>query len=632
MRAVLIIDNETVNYSSVLKGVDLVFHYSVLPDKVMESEDKAFFLLDRDSVKESSIDQALSWLNELSKPTKHQSHYRDRVYLFGMPLLELTAFAEKKPSKTPLLKLFKIRNALWSWAESKTKFQLSDVDYLLVVSKKASLIALEPTLRALLPRAKIVRHASSPKEIHPLVIYPLRLIRSSFNCGVLTMQMWDPTRRTSGTARGSGLSSRPKNQTKRLGVVVDSSWELLDSKGVVSSRYWTEFEKRCEEEGVQLEFLFVGPEFLKDKRLRQKNDIGASIQNQSLTVGQLFYSFFRAVSFNVRVLSNLYAIKRKVKYVDGSGLKLDYLVLRDVLRVLGSSPYICLRYTQIRNAVRRRGYDAVLERKPFNQSGKITFAASGSDAVTFGVQHGIVNSNQIGYRFLPRNESLVPLSSPGNLILPDVMCVFGQRLQKQLVGDGFSERKILVIGNPAWSRTERPDPKVKYLEGAKVRFLFVMQGNLQDMKNQAEIFLADFAIRPDFSLILRPHPAYRSLVCPFRQFLIQQGLSPDQVEVDCYSEIAETLMSVNVTLAHSSTAILDSIYMGVPVIILVMPGRENDQELYQQRNGLRTAQNSADFSGILNKPFISLSSVEERLLKDNIELYVDPLREILKEI
>jgi len=198
---------------------------------------------------------------------------------------------------------------------------------------------------------------------------------------------------------------------------------------------------------------------------------------------------------------------------------------------------------------------------------------------------------------------------------------------------GCFDRLLSIVGNSNYQKVSRPEPRRQVnFEKEEVRFLFVMQANLLDMKNQALLFVHEFLQRQHFILVLRPHPSYRYLVEPLRDLLIEMGLKDEQILIDENQKIANSLGGVDVTLLHSSTSIFDSIFCFVPVIILYVDGVENDQNLFLRMPGLKVISTAAQFSRIILSKELSISDSEEKFLKYNIDIDSDTCNELSKLI
>jgi len=214
------------------------------------------------------------------------------------------------------------------------------------------------------------------------------------------------------------------------------------------------------------------------------------------------------------------------------------------------------------------------------------------------LQHGIVYDGHMAYTFDPASTSKYRDRIP----LPDKFLSFGRYFSEILLARGFWDRsQIVEVGLP---RMEHYQTRFKYRPpelNEKLRVLISSQWILTD--KLAEFLKAATARLPDnVVLSLKPHP-YEQHLDKYRQI---NGLGVLKSDQNFYELLGKHHLHCSVF----STTLLESIGLGVPTMIIGLPGSENAIPL-AEKSYCRLASSPEEFVTILGETAGNDQALEE---------------------
>lgn len=528
----------------------------------------------------------------------------------NLPLFWLTGLSQKKPSKTKIVsayeyaqsvkRLLHLNRSILLGANIKihsTDPELEKVLNLLLASKsedyeyefsKSKRSIRQVAISLVKP---VVRLALSILRYFSLIIYYKKNITSK-QCGVA-------------------------NKNKRILALVDNNWELHLTEGYVNSMYWPELSKMADSHGYTMVWLPL---------LRIQNaDVRQHIEH-------LLTSEFQSVNFTFKeCISHLKQLILNVVFLLKNRLLAGPIVLDDVdltsivnfeaqNLVLGSSLEMSLYYSLIKNSA--KDADIIIERKPFNALGRVLLYAC-NDTPVIGMQHGVVNDSQLGYVFTKNELDITQRTGRFDRCqVPNVMGVFGQRMVDRMITNNYPSDWLAVIGDMKFN-------VAKYQENLPLRFevdkcMFVLQYDKTFIDNWLPVVAKSlFAQRGHFAhIVIKPHPQNTDLGSYAKDLLLSLDFSEDAISVSTEPFIT-AVDEVDIVVSHSSTAIIESLYRGKPVLLIIDNSCENDNSLFRSAACCFSFSNDVGFSRILmkimNLPVNDWNDSRQKFLTYNLE-------------
>lgn len=184
------------------------------------------------------------------------------------------------------------------------------------------------------------------------------------------------------------------------------------------------------------------------------------------------------------------------------------------------------------------------------------------------LQHGINDATHPGYSW---TSYAVPYKA--SMPIPDRLLLYGEHWRRELEAGGFWGDGLRVVGSPRFDRHRSARPA----RGSAPRctILFTSQGF---HVARVAAFLATFLDRLErqvpVRLIIKLHPVYETGKGPYLEAL---GAFRDQAEVLTGTEGPSTfdwLREADLHVSIASAAHYEAVGLGVPTVILPLPGHE----------------------------------------------------------
>lgn len=196
-------------------------------------------------------------------------------------------------------------------------------------------------------------------------------------------------------------------------------------------------------------------------------------------------------------------------------------------------------------------------------------AAAVAEARSMGIpvwelQHGMISAGHFGYNYgrsAREHADLLPL--------PNRVLTFGRAFSDALLSCGYwTEEQVPVLGFPRLTRYRG----ARISPGARLP-LAVMVSTQWTLENELRELLVELSglLPEDARLMIKPHP--RSLPESVARL---RSLTGRRVEiVDKSSSLYEKLSEVDIHCSVYSTTLFESVGMGIPTVVLGLPGWRN---------------------------------------------------------
>lgn len=395
-----------------------------------------------------------------------------------------------------------------------------------------------------------------------------------------------------------------QSETRKIAFTVDDDKEIIIDDSNISSRYFPNMGNILNKHNVQ----FI-PIILEGKPSLTLFD--NKLYKTSLFYQKLSFLQFLAIHFksSVYIFKFTIILIYSIFYKKSISVNLKhnrYMFIFNMLNLMSRSFNICTRYYRVNNFLKRTNVDVLLERKPFSSSGKISILASRGNCISVGLQHGVVNNNQLGYSFttneLDKNRFFNIYE-----VLPDKMFVFGERMKSHLLNQNFPSNKVTISGNFKYNNRF-----FKRFDGChdisdKTQFIYIMQCGGEELKYHLDILIGALIYFKHINLVIRPHPLRPYLLNDAFSYLDSLSFPAERFTVSNSANIFDAFDHSAIVFSHSSTSILDSIYAGVPVVILDISSIENNNSLFIESESFVSVKDSDELISYLNKGQICVS-------------------------
>lgn len=262
---------------------------------------------------------------------------------------------------------------------------------------------------------------------------------------------------------------------------------------------------------------------------------------------------------------------------------------------------------------------AVLYLKAFNSIGRIITSAASKGTLMAGVQHGIVNREQIGYLYRSQEIDARPAFKADHVDYcpaPDVLLAFGQRMVDFMSLAGFPAERIRPIGSLRHDRIVSDYLPEKGTGSGDQTVVRPQRREALDLPpdRPAVLLCLQWAHAAGrwFELLVRARecmPMSPHLACKPHPF--QQGseariaAAAEAGEVDGFSvlrgQIYPMILASDAMVTHSSTAVLDALLLETPVALIEETGLPNDNALFREGGAVWSAQTAEEMAEALTE-------------------------------
>ena len=503
----------------------------------------------------------------------------------------LSGLSQKKMNKTAGFGIFFQHSLIKSIVKDLNKFKTAqELDFCLIGADYYSYHALLTAIPDLFLGAKHVSHFEQvikPPLSSNTILMVLRSVQATIGLMSSIFIDWVIC-----------LFDKSIHKQPVLAVTTNDTWEFSYSeKGSLENQYWPGLVDKLNSEGIRVAWLVTN--FGKNHdvvfalRKMYRSDRAKMWPGCFCCMKIFIYWLMQLSVFRKAFITGAY--QRKEFSFESMNL---FPLLKDDLRKVmyrGFPEHLFLKKA-FTTAFRKLKPIAILERKPFNEFGRLVISAS-KEFKVLGIQHGVVNDHQVGYLF---TDHEVGNNQKNNAIkycpVPDKMLVFGQRLYSRMVKYGYPKDWIQIIGdikydsvfekvNTGHVRQTFQGPPFKillclqYTEKVVIRWAkLVAEGILKSSEN--------------VELIIKPHPRQLDMGIVAKEKAIQAGLAPDRVKIST-SDIFSVLEEVDMVAVHSSTVGMDAIVYKRPLILIEQKNLENDNQVYKD-SGLALIISSSD--------------------------------------
>jgi len=379
------------------------------------------------------------------------------------------------------------------------------------------------------------------------------------------------------------------NKNKRILAVVDNNWELKFKDKHVDSIYWPKLSKLAESQGYTMVWLPLLRVRCSETRRRMEYLLRSEFKSVNVTLKDCI-AHFKQLFFNVVFLiKNRFIAK---SYVFDEVDLTSIVNLETQHLVLSSSLKMSLYYSLIESSA--KDADLIIERKPFNALGRVLLYAC-NDTPVIGMQHGVVNNSQLGYVFTQNELDISPRTKRFDRCqAPNVMGVFGNRMVGRMVANNYPVDWLAVIGDMKFSGAKYEQSLPRQFEVHKC--MFVLQYNKSFVENWLPVVASSMLRQHNYvsHVVIKPHPQQASLGLFAKDLLLSLGYNEEFISVSTEPFIT-AVEKVDIVVSHSSTAIIESLYKGKPVLLIKDNSYENDNSLFCSAACCFPFSNSAEF-------------------------------------
>lgn len=241
----------------------------------------------------------------------------------------------------------------------------------------------------------------------------------------------------------------------------------------------------------------------------------------------------------------------------------------------------------------------------------LVIAAKKERVPTLALQHGVIYPSHPGYAHLakPSGENASISSFP----IPDTVAVYGPYSKCVLTRLGYPRGSVVITGQPRYDRlshVRRMYSKRKFVERYGLCDGVVLLWTGEVWEDQAASLTAISKVlrnMKDVTLIIKQHPGQREV---FRRAVKQYlgGFESKIIVTSEKSDIYEQLFVTDLVIGKHTTAIMEAVALGKPVVILNLSGTPASVDYVREGVGLEV-DNEED-----------LGPTIKRLLKDDSEL------------
>tara|TARA_Y100001968_G_C19447012_1_gene765973 strand:- start:3125 stop:4687 length:1563 start_codon:yes stop_codon:yes gene_type:complete len=233
----------------------------------------------------------------------------------------------------------------------------------------------------------------------------------------------------------------------------------------------------------------------------------------------------------------------------------------------------------------------VIYRKEFNAWGRLIAFATSGKVISSAIQHGIVNSSQVGYRIFDHEASYLINCN----LLPDNIFTKGMRVKRQLSSIS-SNSNIHALG----VRSKMQSIRHTNIFNSKLNdsYLIKIGLALQDIKTSWYIIdslikcISSNNDRIRIEILIRKHPRFKSIILP----LFESNYHTKVTLKDCTDDRLDRYFSgLDCLIGHSSTLLAEALLEGIPTGIINLPNNlalENDNSLFISSNYYLNISNS----------------------------------------
>jgi surface carbohydrate biosynthesis protein (TIGR04326 family) len=409
-----------------------------------------------------------------------------------------------------------------------------------------------------------------------------------------------------------------KDKDKTLLFVDTEDLSVINNK--IHNRYFPNLKKEFLKRGLAFNTIYVNKDKIINKiedKLKYKEKINYLNHYQHLYPGvkdflSLFFSSIKWLIFT-RLLFLSKNFKEASKYFNTS---LQRYILQE-FHILAQidGPILIFNFLCWKNLIKKLQPRAVIYRKEFNSFGRIISAAACKNTLMIGVQHGIVNDDQYGYKYKKEeidNNSAVASNFVKYCPCPDIVAVFGKRMEEFMTSYGFPKNKISLIGSLKYDGILKKYtyPSINFRIKQKIlkcyhipkKFKIItlicqwpqVSANHLKMIIQSSKYYAYEAF-----VIIKPHPLMKEKTIRSINLILKKFKFNNYKFIE--DKIEKVLYISDVTIIHSSTAGLDSLVLGTPVILL--GGGLYNNSIYKNSPAFYKAHNSKDLGILFSKIF-----------------------------
>lgn len=216
-------------------------------------------------------------------------------------------------------------------------------------------------------------------------------------------------------------------------------------------------------------------------------------------------------------------------------------------------------------------------------------AARQTGSTVLELQHGINDASHPGYSW-----TAYALPFKAVMPVPDRLLLYGEHWRRELSAGGFWGDDLRVVGSPRFDRHR--SLRTRH-ETDVCTVLFTSQGfHVGRVAALLAAFLDQAGSLP-LRLIVRLHPAYESDKRPYLE-----ALAAHQCRVEVYAgpegpSTFEWLLQSDLHVSIASAAHYESVGLGVPTVILALPGHETVLSLAQAGHA-HVAASPGDLAGL----------------------------------
>lgn len=597
------------NYSHIDHS-DYILHFPEIDKRklLLLSKSKIFSLNISGDVTEAKKSY-FEWLDNLRNFYEKKDGVKWTHTILNTFFLNLSNISEKKSNKTYCLHIFQSKIALDRFFdENKNIFKSANIVFDLIGSIEMC-YALKPYLVNSFSnsvfffnskRESMWNYILVIKKYFFIFISNLKLIYSFYlklvkikNSNSLANNSW-------------------KIDTNKIAFTVDDDKEIIIEDSNISSRYFPSMENLLNKNNVG--FIPLILESKPSHKFLEKNTYKISLFYQKLSSFQFLIIHFKSLEY---ILKSAIILMHSIFSKKNNSFNFNhnrYMFIFNLLNLMSRSLNICTRYYRITNFLKRANVDVLVERKPFSSSGRISILASRGNCISVGLQHGVVNNNQLGYSFTSKELDKNRFFNIYD-VLPDKMFVFGERMKSHLLKQNFPPNKIIISGNFKYNNRF-----FKRFDGChdisdKTQFLYIMQCGGEELKCHLDILIGALFYFKHINLVIRPHPLRSYLLNEAFSHLDNLSFPAERISVSNSSNIFDAFDHGTIVFSHSSTSILDSIYAGVPVVILDITSIENNNSLFIESESFVSVKDSHELISYLSKGQICVSPDAYRFLE-----------------
>ena len=392
---------------------------------------------------------------------------------------------------------------------------------------------------------------------------------------------------------------------------------VVDNK--LYNRYFPNLKENFLKKNTVLNYIYVNKNSIITSDIDKfKNKISINYFNhyQHLYPGVKSFLILFVSSIKWFIFTKLLFLSKNfrevTKYHDAS---LKKYILQDFYQLAQiDGPKLIFKFLCWKKLIKKLQPSAVIYRKEFNSFGRIISAAAHKKTLMIGVQHGIVNDDQYGYIYKSEeidNKPAVNSNFVKYCPCPDVVAVFGNRMKEIMTSYGFPEEKISVIGSlrhlvlkkntyPLTNFKIRQDTLIKHDIPYQKKIITLICGFPEIGAKHLDMMIQASKIHEnEIFFIIKPHPLMIEKTERFINLILEKHSFHNYKFLT--GKIEEVLYMSDIAIVHSSTVGLDSIFLGVPVII-INDGLENNN-VYRSSKAFFEAQNPKNLNTLFSKIF-----------------------------